>query len=197
MILDPVGVGATSVRKEAVRRVMSEGYFSVIKGNCSEILAISALHGSRTELAQRGVDSSPSSLSSEDKAYLVKALAEREKNIVVMTGIEDYISDGRRIYKIQNGHELLAKMTGSGCALGTIVAGCVAVERGDQLLAALAGTVLLGVAAERAAARPEVRGPGTFVQALIDEIYILCKEAVAGNEEWLEAAKVEQIEKSQ
>ncbi len=36
-MLDPVGAGATGVRREALRRLMGAGYFSVIKGNESEL----------------------------------------------------------------------------------------------------------------------------------------------------------------
>lgn len=40
-----------------------------------------------------------------------------------------------------------------------------------MLLGSLAGVLVFNVAAERAAAREDVKGPGTFRAALIDELY--------------------------
>ena len=41
---------------------------------------------------------------------------------------------------------------------------------GDVLSATVAGLLAINVAAEIAAARPDVQGPGTFGRALIDEL---------------------------
>ncbi|WP_443770237.1 hydroxyethylthiazole kinase, partial [Anaerostipes sp.] len=51
VILDPVGVGASSFRKEAVKKLFEEIDFSVIRGNLSEIKAI--FQGNAAEM---GVD---------------------------------------------------------------------------------------------------------------------------------------------
>ena len=40
-----------------------------------------------------------------------------------MTGPIDYVSDGKRVYAIENGDPLLACITGSGCMVSSIV-GC-------------------------------------------------------------------------
>jgi thiamine-phosphate diphosphorylase/hydroxyethylthiazole kinase len=46
--------------------------------------------------------------------------------------------------------------------------------KGDMLAGAVAGVLALTIAAERAAARAElVRGPGSFLPALIDELALL------------------------
>ena len=42
--------------------------------------------------------------------------------IVVLTGPVDYISDGTTVVSLSNGNELLGKITGSGCILGSIIA---------------------------------------------------------------------------
>jgi hydroxyethylthiazole kinase-like sugar kinase family protein len=44
-----------------------------------------------------------------------------------------------RTFAVSNGHELLGRITGSGCVLGTIISLALAVNRGDKLLAALSG----------------------------------------------------------
>jgi thiamine-phosphate diphosphorylase/hydroxyethylthiazole kinase len=52
--------------------------------------------------------------------------------------------------------------------------------QGDMLLATAAGTLALTIAAQCAARREEVRGPGTFLPALIDELSVLTPEVVMG-----------------
>lgn len=39
-----------------------------------------------------------------------------------MTGPVDWISDGNAVFKVSNGHPLLAAITASGCIVGTAVA---------------------------------------------------------------------------
>lgn len=100
--------------------------------------------------------------------------------------------------RLSNGHELLSQITGAGCVLGTTVAtfcgvaSVVASDRsegvlvkGDMLLATAAGTLALTIAAQQAASRGDVRGPGTFLPALIDELAVLSPEMV------LRMAKIE------
>lgn len=190
ILLDPVGAGATSVRRSAVERLMASGYFTVIKGNESEITTV--LGGSRT--VQKGVDSGTSTTNASEKAQLVKRLAARERNVVLMTGTVDYLSDGERTVSITNGHHFLGAITGSGCTLGTTIAAFLAVHEGDRLLAALAGVLLYEIAAEQAAGRPDVKGPGTFVPAFIDELYLIRKASEVGRNDWIKAAKVEMME---
>ncbi|TAQ90905.1 hypothetical protein B7494_g757 [Chlorociboria aeruginascens] len=180
VVLDPVGAGATAVRRSAVKKLMADGYFDVIKGNEGEIKAVA---GSVTEQQQRGVDSGTSTLTFSQKAALARDLAARERNIVVMTGAVDFLSNGRHTFAISNGHELLGRITGSGCVLGTTISIMLAASRGDKLLAVIAGLLHYEIAAEIAACREDVKGPGTFVPALIDELYNLQKatsEAMSG-----------------
>jgi thiamine-phosphate diphosphorylase/hydroxyethylthiazole kinase len=188
VVFDPVGAGATSVRRNAVKSLMAAGYFDVIKGNEGEI---NTVYG--TVVQQRGVDSGTSTSSDLEKATLVRNLAARERNVVVMTGATDFISDGRRTFAVSNGHELLGRITGSGCVLGTTISLMLAVSRKDKLLATLSALLHYEIAAEVAAARDDVKGPGTFVPALIDELYNLQKATSAGDEKWLEKAKVKEI----
>lgn len=188
VVFDPVGGGATSVRRAAIKTLSAKGYFDVIKGNEGEIKAV---FGSLVQ--QRGVDSGVSTLDDIEKATLVRDLAQRERNVVLMTGATDFLSDGYRTYSISNGHELLGKITGSGCVLGTTISLMLAVSRGDKLLAAVAGLLHYEIAAEVAAARADVKGPGSFVPALIDELYNIQKETAAGSLAWLDRAKVTAI----
>lgn len=187
VLLDPVGAGATEQRRQGVRVLMEGGYFDVIKGNEGEIRTVSGASG----VKQHGVDSGASNLSTRERANLVQAVASREHNVILMTGTTDVVSDGTRTYAISNGHSFLGEITGSGCTLGTTIASVLAVEREDKLLAAVAGILLYEIAAERAATREDVKGPGTFVPAFIDELWRIRSQSAARDMTWAEDAKVE------
>ena len=186
-LLDPVGAGATQQRRDGVKALLAGGYFDVIKGNEGEIRTVSGAQG----VQQRGVDSGASQLTLEDKIKLVNGIATRERNVVLMTGNTDVISDGVRTFTIQSGHEYLGEITGSGCALGTTIASVMAVERDDKLLAATAAILMYEIAAERAATREDVKGPGTFIPAFLDELYSIRIESLDGNGKWAEAARID------
>ncbi|EME84059.1 uncharacterized protein MYCFIDRAFT_152334 [Pseudocercospora fijiensis CIRAD86] len=188
-LLDPVGAGATQQRRDGVKALMEGGYFDIIKGNEGEIRTVAGATG----LQQHGVDSGASQLSLEERVTLVKATAAREHSIVLMTGSTDVISDGERTFTLSNGHEYLGEITGSGCSLGTTIASVMAVEREDKLLAAVSASLMYEIAAERAAKREDVKGPGTFVPAFIDELYRIRQESVAENGSWAEAARIEVV----
>lgn len=74
VIFDPVGAGATQVRREAVKELMVKGYFDLVKGNEAEIRQV---YGAG-DANQRGVDSGASSLTETQRATLARALAFRE-----------------------------------------------------------------------------------------------------------------------
>lgn len=191
VVLDPVGAGATAVRRAATKRLLAAGRFAVIKGNEGEIQTVAG-----ASVLQRGVDST-SSLSFEAKARLVTSLARRLDTIILLTGATDLLSDGHRTFRVDNGHPLLATVTGTGCTLGTVVSAFVATAWGrdkDALMAAVAATVVFGLAAELAAGREEVRGPGTFVPAFLDELYGIRRASGEGDFRWLTMAKVRAVE---
>jgi thiamine-phosphate diphosphorylase / hydroxyethylthiazole kinase len=136
------------------------------------------------------VDSGPGETDTQKLGTTIKELAVLRKNIVVMTGKTDFVTAGERVFKVDNGHEYLGMITGTGCCLGTTISAMVAAYREDKLTAVLAGLLHYSIAAEVAAEREDVKGPGTFVPAFIDELYNLRKKTVAGDLGWLARAKV-------
>ncbi|KAG9258015.1 Hydroxyethylthiazole kinase family-domain-containing protein [Emericellopsis atlantica] len=189
VVFDPVGAGATAVRRSAVKTLLASGHFTLIKGNEGEL---QTLHG--VSVTQHGVDST-STLSLAQKARLARDLARTHAAVVLLTGKTDIVSDGTRTLRVDNGHELLGMITGTGCTLGTTVSAALAAHgHVDPLVAAVAGTAMFGVAAEMAAARSEVRGPGTFVPAFLDELYLIRKASADGDMRWLTMVKVQAVE---
>ncbi|KAH9935372.1 Hydroxyethylthiazole kinase [Fomitopsis serialis] len=198
VVFDPVGVGASRYRQTSADTLLNTWQTTVIKGNAGELAAIAK----STEVQSRGVDSIGKGF--QDPITFVSQLARKERCIIVLTGVQDYVSDGNVVVRCSNGHKLLGDITGSGCMVGTAVATfCAAASleaaetgdallrhdgllvKGDMLVGAVAGVLALTVASEFAAVRQDVHGSGTFLPALIDELGALTPEKVA------EAANVE------
>ncbi|KAH8894863.1 HK-domain-containing protein [Thozetella sp. PMI_491] len=194
VVYDPVGAGATAVRRSAVRTILAGGCPDIIKGNESEIKTVATIHDeSQGDGAQqRGVDSS-STLNAWEKVQLIQKLARDQETIVIMTGTTDFISDGERSYSISNGHEYLGMVTGTGCVLGTTVSAFVSANPGRELAATLAAMLLFEIASERAAVRQDVRGPGTFVPAFLDELYQVRQETARNDIAWLSKARLSRV----
>lgn len=191
VVLDPVGVGATSVRKNACREILAGGRVDVIKGNEGEIKTVFNLvmgAGEKGE-QQRGVDSS-SMLTGEEKVDIARKLAERLGNIVVLTGKTDYVSDGTRTVAVENGHEILGRVTGTGCVLGTTISAMLAAYPEDKCAAVVAGVCYFEIAAEGAMGKASVKGPGTFVPAFLDELVEMRERNAAGDQGWLQRVKL-------
>ncbi|WP_454158539.1 hydroxyethylthiazole kinase [Microbacterium lacticum] len=163
-VLDPVAVGGLPVRT-ALGRQLLELRPTVIRGNASEIRALA---GAGT--GGRGVDASDGVEEAVDDA---RALARSTGGVVAASGPVDLVTDGETVIRISNGHPLLTRVTGGGCALGGIVAaftGC----HGETLEAVVAACTAYGIAAEQAAAT--AGGPGTFAVSLLDALASLTAE---------------------
>lgn len=157
-VLDPVAVGPLDIRTRFAAEILAHKP-RVIRGNASEILALAGFAG-----GGRGVDSGAESRAARDAA---RTLAEKTGGAVLVTGQTDYILGEGREIAVSNGHLLLTRVTGVGCAMGAINAACAAVAS-SPVDACVATAVLLGIAGERAAL--QTARPGTFQIALLDAL---------------------------
>lgn len=155
-VLDPVGVGATAYRTATVHDLLKHRP-TIIRGNASEILSIAGAEGSG-----KGVDSGADSNSALGVA---QHLAADLGTVIAMTGVIDYVTDGRRTIAIAGGHPLMTKVTAVGCAATALVGAFVAVES-DAVAAAAAALGVLAVAGEIAG--EGAAGPGSFRVRLLD-----------------------------
>ena len=171
IVLDPVGVGATRLRTDSALTLLRELQIAALRGNAAEIGALVGVSGET-----RGVESISLAGSREDVA---RAAAEAFGCAVTITGATDIVSDGKRMAFVENGHPLLATITGSGCMSTSLVGAFLAVEP-DSWLASIAALVAMGIAGERAATR--AGGPGTFRSHLLDAVAGLDEEALASGQ---------------
>lgn len=165
VVLDPVGVGASTWRLSLAQAILKAGGVTVVRGNRAEISGLLGKDGQ-----SRGVDAIGAE---EEAADLACTAAEKLGITVAVTGATDTISDGRRIALVANGHPCLTRVTGAGCLATAVIAACLAVEE-DPVLAATAALAAYGVAAEEAAR--ETVGPGSLQVTLLDNLYNLTPE---------------------
>lgn len=172
VVLDPVGLGCSQMRKEAAQRLLAEVRFAVIRGNGSEISALA--RGTR---AHRGVDADDALAG--DAAADARALALATGAAVVSTGKTDIVTDGRRLWRVHNGHAMMAAVTGSGCQLSALTGAYAAACPEQTAEAALAAVCAMGLCGETAHARLEPEdGNATYRNYIIDAMYRLTPEGL-------------------
>ncbi|MDD9303013.1 MAG: hydroxyethylthiazole kinase [Desulfobacter sp.] len=160
IVLDPVGVGATPYRTDTARDLVKEAPPEIIRGNGSEIMALS-----QAGVTTRGVDST----SGADQAIeSAKNLNTVFKSVICVTGKTDYILAKDFLATIDNGHEIMPRVTGLGCT-ATALCGAFAAVNLDYKKAAAHAMAVMGIAGEMAA--ENAKGPGSFQVAFIDALY--------------------------
>jgi len=168
VVLDPVGAGATTYRTESNLRILAAVKPTVVRGNPGEI---AALVGAGGEV--RGVESVGDL---EDPLQVARTAAQTWSTTVAMTGARDWVTDGEQAIAVDNGHQWLTTLTGTGCTSTTMVGAFAAVEP-DAVVAATAALTCLGYAAELAA--KQARGPGSFKVDLYDTLYNMTAEQLS------------------
>ena len=167
VILDPVGAGATSLRTNATKSIIETIKPQVIRGNASEILAIA-----QASMTTKGVDSTASA---EEAIEIAQTFAKQAGAVISISGKTDYITDGKTVNKVTNGHKLMGNITGTGCT-ATALTGAFAAVTDDYLTAATEAMLAMGIAGEMAA--EEADAPGTFQVKFLDAIYKLNEEEI-------------------
>jgi len=162
IVLDPVGVGATSYRTRTARRLIHTASPTIIRGNGSEIMALCEL-----DVSTKGVDSTSASNLAIDSAM---ALSRELGAVVCVTGETDYILSGESLISVNNGHYMMPRVTGLGCT-ATALCGAFAAINPDPALAAAHAMAVMGIAGEMAA--ETAKGPGSLQVNFIDALYQL------------------------
>jgi hydroxyethylthiazole kinase len=173
-VLDPVAVGATSLRNSVCAELAAHRP-SVVRANASEVLALAAVLGIESATGRgKGVDAGDDV---EDARPAANALARKLDTVVAVTGAVDLVTDGTREVRIVGGHPLMPRVTATGCALTAVTGAYVAVAA-DAFAGAVAALAVFAAAGARAGER--AAGPGSFRVALLDELHGLDPAALAG-----------------
>ena len=171
VVIDPVGCAAIPKQIPLLNHLRGIGEIGIIKGNMGEIMALAGL---KAEV--KGVDSGGDIQGIEEAALNV---AKRYGCTVAATGKADVITDGKLLARVDNGSEMLTKITGAGCMVGALcgAAAAAAKSAGEGMFsAALAGIMAMGIAGDLAAEKAKL--PGSFRVALMDSIYTVTGKTI-------------------
>lgn len=187
VVLDPVGVGASTLRNETAINFLKEYKFSIIKGNISEI---KFLNGEKS--IAKGVDASLKDLNDDflNRVNLAKELSIKTDAAIVITGKIDIVAFKNEAYLLKNGSSLMGKFSGSGCILGGICTAFLA-SNTDPLKSAIMGVLTECIAGELVRGKNVLSDIGNmkFKNGLIDEIYLIDDKKIQ------DLAKIEKVMK--
>src|SRR5262249_18842035 len=107
VVLDPVGVGATSLRTETAKRILGEVDVAILRGNPAEVAALIGIDAEIRGVEAIGVETG--------NATIARTAAQQLGVAAAVTGPIDHVSDGSQTMAVANGDPLLATITGSGC----------------------------------------------------------------------------------
>lgn len=173
VVLDPVGAGASKLRTETAKQILTEVKPDVIRGNISEIKTLAM--GTNTT---KGVDADACDKVTKDNldtaVSFAKAFAKETNAIIAITGAIDIIADEKTAYCIYNGDKRMSSITGTGCQLSAMLAGFVAANKDNALEATAAAVCAMGVCGEIGAERlTEKDGNSSYRNYIIDAVYNL------------------------
>ncbi|MDD5959084.1 MAG: hydroxyethylthiazole kinase [Methanobrevibacter wolinii] len=185
IILDPVGIGISALRNDTSLKIIRDYHPTAIRANMSEIKAIAKFVGilENVENIVKGVDVADediiSSTNIKVNGRIVKELAKELNTIIFASGPIDIISNGKNTYTIENGSDMMPRITGTGCMLSSILGAFIGSNE-DKLIATISAGLSMGIAGEIAGnyCKENNLGTGSFRTQLIDELYKLNKEEI-------------------
>ena len=177
VVLDPVAAGGTQLRRDESKRLLDQVQFAAIRGNASEIRFLAGQHA-----VGSGVDVSAMDAITEENlgeaVEMAATLAAQLHTVIAISGVLDIVSDGNETVVLRNGCATMARITGSGCMLTSLIGAFCGAQPQDTFAAAVSAMAAMGVAGERAEEQRLKKGTGnaTFRTDLIDGIFNLTEE---------------------
>jgi len=160
IIVDPVGAGASKYRTENSLALLNNYKIDILKGNASEILALSGLN-----IITKGVDSTADSQYAIDAGQL---LSQKYQCAVVISGKTDIVIDHHEINLSHYGSPLMTRIVGTGCLLSAVVAAFRAVEA-NRFMACKEAVMFYGICGEFAAHKTKI--PSHFKNYFLEALH--------------------------
>lgn len=162
VVLDPVGVSATTFRQHTVKRLLADIQFSTIRGNAGEMAYLANVNWQ-----SKGVDAGQGNA---DLNEIANTIAQHYQCTAMISGEIDVVSNGKQLATIHNGSSLFPKITGSGCLLSAVCGAFLAVAPQDHFNAVLEACTVYAIAGELAAQQLSATQHGQFYTALLDSL---------------------------
>ena len=194
IVLDLVGIGCSTLRREYAQKLISTQMPNIIKGNISELRALLGMPispGMGIDAGQKEIVTWKN-MSAYAEQFNKKA---REYHTTLLaTGPMDLIVDESNVYALSSGTKALTSITGTGCMVNVLTGACLAALHGlaasggqagirqspNDIEAGRMACVLMSLAGERAHELYETKGPGSFRVGLMDAISRITPEELLG-----------------
>lgn len=172
VVLDPVAAGGTQLRRDMSGRLLQNVHFAAIRGNASEIRFLAGQQTPGSGVDVRAGDAVTEENLAEAVA-MTEALAKKLGSVIAISGALDVISDGAQTVILRNGCATMARITGSGCMLTSMIGAFCGAMPEDPFSATVAAMAVMGIAGELAEKRRMENGTGnaTFRNDLIDAVF--------------------------
>ena len=168
VVLDVCGAGATAYRDRKCTEILDAAKIDIIKGNSSEIARVA---GQAVET--KGVDAGQVAA---DLREVAVSLSGKRTCTVVITGAEDIVAGQGKVFRVRNGHPMMANLVGTGCMATSVIGTFAGATPGQIPEAAAAGLACYEIAAEQAVKKSD--GPSSFKQQLFDCIFRLDEKQI-------------------
>ena len=157
--IDAVGIACSTLRRKYIHKLLSRCAPTLIKGNYSEIIALSD-----ARYVAQGVDSDKK-LSPEEVKTIAEKLSLKYNCIILASGREDIVAENGASSLIDGGTPRLSSVTGTGCMLGAVCACFLSVDQNSTTIECACNFFKeCGTKAQSA------DGSGSFLTKLIDNL---------------------------
>ena len=171
VVLDPVGVGASKLRRQTALKLLNEIKFTAIRGNLSELRTL-AYETPNTNGVDVNISDKVTEENLSDIIAFAKAFSKKTGAVIAITGETDIVANSEKAYCIKNGHSMMSFVTGTGCQLSSMTAAFVAANKDYPLEAVAAAVCTMGYAGEIAYKRlTEKDGNATYRNYIIDAVF--------------------------
>lgn len=171
VIIDLVGIGVSKLRFDFSKKLLENYKFSLIKGNGSEILALSG-----NESDAKGIDvGDKDRLEGENIKKFIKisqVLSKKYKTTVLITGKTDILLKDDKYFLFKNGCENLSKITATGCMLTGLISTFLSVS--NPIDASILALLILEISGEIS----HTKKPYSFFVNLMDNISEISDEEI-------------------
>lgn len=157
IVFDPVGCGATTLRKETAQAMIKHS--NIVRGNASEIMAL------LDQGKMQGVETAHDAM---EALAIATELSQKLKITIVISGATDVIVANGQHKTLTCGSPLMKSVTGMGCALNAVIAAFHAVET-NTFQAAYYATAYYGICGQ--IAMKKTKSPGSFKVAFLDALF--------------------------
>lgn len=117
IVIDPVGIAASSFRRKFLLNLLEKNKISAIRGNMSELLALA-----KNENTTIGVDSQSYEETYKSSIETLQKLSKKLDTLLIASGKQDLVCSPDNTSTITGGNFLMSKVSGTGCMSSCILA---------------------------------------------------------------------------